>query len=329
MREEKKPDAKKLAASSSASAAQKVVHSNDLFLKSVGQFSAIQLRIFLYLLSQLPRKKMDEIPAINVDIKTLNALIDLSPTERDSFHLKKVLDNLATLPATVMDVDGNIIMTTWFDFIRVSSDGDSFIFQIQSILKPFLMELTGQFAIYQLGYILSMKSSHAMRLYDFLKTIAYKNTYEVPLDELRQYLGLVEFNDDGEIIGYRLPTYKEFNRQVLKPCIDQINEKTDLMVSYEPRKSPTDRRVISSILFTVAMKQNPPVVTSTLPSSRYGQAELVYLDKSTIQADPSKGLAMQPPHIPAAIFHPAKRENYRILSQSEVDELIDDIDKKV
>ena len=147
MREEKKPDAKKLAASSSASAAQKVVHSNDLFLKSVGQFSAIQLRIFLYLLSQLPRKKMDEIPAINVDIKTLNALIDLSPTERDSFHLKKVLDNLATLPATVMDVDGNIIMTTWFDFIRVSSDGDSFIFQIQSILKPFLMELPGQFAI--------------------------------------------------------------------------------------------------------------------------------------------------------------------------------------
>ena len=164
MREEKKPDAKKLAASSSASAAQKVVHSNDLFLKSVGQFSAIQLRIFLYLLSQLPRKKMDEIPAINVDIKTLNALIDLSPTERDSFHLKKVLDNLATLPATVMDVDGNIIMTTWFDFIRVSSDGDSFIFQIQSILKPFLMELTGQFAIYQLGYNQSMKSSHAMRL---------------------------------------------------------------------------------------------------------------------------------------------------------------------
>ena len=70
-------------------------------------------------------------------------------------------------------------------------------------------------------------------------------------------------------------------------------------------------------------------MTSTLPSSRYGQAELVYLDKSTIQADPSKGLAMQPPHIPAAIFHPAKRENYRILSQSEVDELIDDIDKKV
>lgn len=302
----------------------KVIHGNDLFVKNGGQFTAVQLRIFLYLLSQLPQKKrMDTVPAICVSVETLNELIDGSPSDRNLFHLRKILNTLASLPATVMDTDGNIILTTWFDYIRISSDGDSFVFQLQEILKPFIMELTGQFAVYQLGYALSLKSSHAMRLYDFLKSIAWKEPYEASLDEIRQYLGLVDYDSNGEVIGYKLPSYKEFNRTVLKPCIDQINEKTDLIVTYQSQKGNIDRRIIGSILFTVSTKSVPPRVSSILPSSRYGKAELVYIDKKTIQADPSKGIS-QSPHIPAAIFHPAKRENYRILSQSEIDGLMDD-----
>ena len=303
---------------------QKVIHSNDLFLKNTGQFSVAQMRIFLYLLAQLPRGKMDDIPAISVNIETLRAIVacDNEKESVDNFHLKRMMDTLASLKATVMDVDSNIIITTWFDFIRISSDGDSFVFQIKKLLKPFLMELTGQFTIYQLGYALSMGSSNAIRLYDFLKTVEYRGTYEAPLDELRQCLGLFEYSDTGEVVSSKLSSYNELNRSILKPCIDQINEHTDIHVTYEPRKSMTDRRTISSVRFVITAKENPPAIDSSLPSSKYGQAELVYIDRNAIQVDTSKGILVQSPHIPAAIFHPAKNDSFRILTQEEMDGLL-------
>lgn len=259
---------------------QKVVHRNDLFLKNGGTFTTNQLRLFLYVVAQLPRMLDMAIPAVSVPLETLRQILNLTGDEgQRGNRLRQILKDLASVPAAVVDGNGGTILTTWFDFIRISQDGKTYIFQLQTLLQPFFMQLSSQFTVYELGYVLMMTSAHTVRLYDTLKTAAYRGSLDVGIDELKQYLGLVDYDDHGQAIGYRFPKFKRFNSDVLKPSVDEINEKTDLTVRYMPLKDLEDRRKIIGVRFWIETKDPCPESGLSLPPARYGKAELIYLDK--------------------------------------------------
>lgn len=263
---------------------QKVVHRNDLFLKNGGTFTSNQLRVFLYVVAQLPRMLDMDMPAVSVPIDTLLQLFNLgngTEASRGS-RLRQLLKDLSIVPAAVVDRDGGTILTTWFDFIRISQDGKTYIFQLQPLLQPFFMQLNSQFTVYELGFVLMMTSAHSVRLYDTLKTSAYRSEMSVGIEELKQYLGLVDYDAHGQVTGYRFPEFKKFNANVLKPAVDEINEKTDLIVSYSPLKDLADRRKMAGIKFIIEAKNPTPDSGAQLPPSRYGRAELIAIDKKDL-----------------------------------------------
>lgn len=272
---------------------QNVVHRNDLFLKNGGTFTSNQLKLFLYVIAQLPRTLYTEIPAVSIPLPTLMRLLNLNDTPaKRGERLRQILNTLATVHAMVVDQDGGTIITTWFDFIRIAQDGQTYVFQLQPILSPFFMQLNSQFTVYELGYVLMMTSVHSVRLYDTLKTMAFRKQVIILMDDLKQYMGLVDYDEHGQIEKYRFPEFKKFNMNVLKPAIEEINEKTDLQIDYEACKDPTDRRKIDAIKFTIQSKENPPDAAFVVPPSRYGKAELVYLDKGEM-ARSVKGLSSE------------------------------------
>lgn len=105
------------------------------------------------------------------------------------------------------------------------------IFRFSDAIIPMLVELERNFTTYEIGQVANLTSRYAMRLYEMIMRHfdkqKSKGMLRIGLDELRFRLGL-------------LPTeYKamsDFKKYVFDLAIKQINENTDLMVTYEQRK---------------------------------------------------------------------------------------------
>jgi plasmid replication initiation protein len=96
------------------------------------------------------------------------------------------------------------------------------------------------FGIEQLGYlqyelknILSLTSKYSFLLYLYLRKERYRSDWIVPLDELR--------TQRLDIKNEYYKEFKWFNKEILKKAVAEVNEKTDIKFSYEPKK--TGRRI--------------------------------------------------------------------------------------
>ena len=115
---------------------------------------------------------------------------------------------------------------------------------------PLITQLEKSFTAYELKQISSLTSKYAIRLYELL--IQWRSVGKTPLfelDDFRFKLGLAE----GEYTKMA-----NFKVRVLDAALNQINELTDIIASYEQHKNG---RVISGFSFTFTTKQQPKEVT--------------------------------------------------------------------
>ena len=116
---------------------------------------------------------------------------------------------------------------------------------------PLIIRLEEHFTSYQVKQIAQLTSKYATRLYELL--IAWRTTGIVPqieLSEFRSRLGLL----DDEYTAMH-----NFKKRVLEPSIQQINEHTDITVTYEQHKKG---RVISGFSFKLKQKQQAKKIES-------------------------------------------------------------------
>lgn len=115
---------------------------------------------------------------------------------------------------------------------------------------PLITQLEKSFTAYELKQISSLTSKYAIRLYELL--IQWRSVGKTPvfaIDDFRFKLGLAE----GEYAKMA-----NFKVRVLDIALNQINELTDIVASYEQHKNG---RVISGFSFTFTTKQQPKEVT--------------------------------------------------------------------
>jgi plasmid replication initiation protein len=100
------------------------------------------------------------------------------------------------------------------------------------------------FTQYMLSQTANLNSVYSVRLYELL--IQWKTAGKTPVFELSLFRGQMGLNDDEyKIMG-------NFKLRVLDLAVNEINEKTDLTVSYTQEKKG---RVIHGFKFTVKQKQ--------------------------------------------------------------------------
>lgn len=98
-----------------------------------------------------------------------------------------------------------------------------------------------------------LNSKYSLALYEILKDYINIGQLRINIKDLKTALGVDQ--NKGYII------YTSFNRRVLKPAIDEINEKTDLQVKYKAIKSGTGYK---EIVFTMEIKQDKPTLINNL-----------------------------------------------------------------
>ena len=148
-------------------------------------------------------------------------------------------------------------------------------FDLNYNVIPYLVEINKNFTEYQLHYLLSLRSSHSIKLYKLL--YQYKNIgkRKFAVSILKEQFGLSK----------KYSQYKDFKKKVIIPSILQINELTDLMVDYTEIK--VGRKVDElEFIFRINNKKplvnNAPIFDNAIeikPSQEIKKTKLPEIDK--------------------------------------------------
>ena len=219
-----------------------VVKSNDLIRKSRHQFSVQQQKALLYIISQIkPNQKDFEFKAF--DISEFCEVCGISVNGKNYADLKEALQDMRNKSMWIRTPDGADTLVGWLSKVKIEPKKGEVQIRLDEDMKPFLLELRASFTKYSLLWTLRMKSKYSIRLYELLKS--YQNLNEkinLPLDFLK------------ERIGSEYERWVDVKRFCIETAIKEINEQTDLKVSYQIKKKG---RAVDRVIFTIT--ELPPI----------------------------------------------------------------------
>ena len=126
------------------------------------------------------------------------------------------------------------------------------------LLKPYLLQLKGNFTSCKLDMLLSFKSQYSMRIYSLLKQNLNLGERKIEVDHLREMVGI---RKDQYIL------YAHFKENVLKIAQKELSEKSDIYFEFDEIKYSRKVGAIRFKIFTKklpAVKLDQPLFTSTI-----------------------------------------------------------------
>jgi len=105
----------------------------------------------------------------------------------------------------------------------------------------YICQLKSRFTTYKLRNIASLQSGHSIRLYELLMKFNATGERVIYLDDFKSALGISD----------KYPEFKVLNRDVIKPAIDELNQRSDLVIKFDTIKKG---RTVAALVFE--FKQN-------------------------------------------------------------------------
>jgi len=224
-----------------------VVQSNVLIEARYKQTYTVQeLRTVLLVISELHKKvffgknQQYNHEFIEISVKKYAEImgIDVTNVYRDA---QKIADGLGSKRFTLKTPTGwiNLGWISSMEYIR----GKGIIrVSIAPDLIPYVMALK-PYTSFHLGNILTLNSSHAIKIYQIL--VQYKSLRErkFTIEELRSVLGI------SDVKSYN--SYGAIKQKILDVSVREINEKTDINISYTEHKP---HKKVESIKFKITEK---------------------------------------------------------------------------
>jgi len=137
-----------------------------------------------------------------------------------------------------------VLVCGWVQTIAYDDEEGAVSLRFNKDMLPYLTELSAQFTKYRLKSIAQMDSAHAIRLYELLMQWRDIGQREMAIDWLRDKLQLQD----------KYPAIKDLKKRVIDIAISQINDLSDLTVSYTQKKTG---RTVTSLVFTIKAKAEP------------------------------------------------------------------------
>ena len=164
-------------------------------------------------------------------------------------RMKEAEDTLFNRRFSFIDSEGKLVKSRWIQRVRYLDDEGAIEIVFTTDVVKGITRLDGAeefFTQYLLSQTANLNSVYSVRLYELL--IQWKTAVKTPVFELSLFRGQMGLNDDE---------YKDmsnFKKRVLDLAVNEINEKTDLTVSYTQEKRG---RTITGFKFTVRTKDKP------------------------------------------------------------------------
>jgi len=217
-----------------------VVKSNDL-IEARQRLSIQEQRIILLLISKVRPEDINFL-WYKFKIRELAKFLGLETSNRLYADIRKAVRKLIKRIITVDRKGRNIDL----NLIQAAEYGDKGYVKIciNQVMKPYLLNLKSHFTKYYIGYVIHLRSTYSIRIYELLKRFEHLGAASFELDRLKYTLGV----DPDE---YKI--YSHFKNKALLVAQKELFEKTDIAFTFEEIKSG---KKISEIRFIIK-KNNP------------------------------------------------------------------------
>lgn len=182
---------------------------------------------------------------VSVDARAFAAQFGIDPTNV-YYLLKEAAAALYERQVVIHDIHPKsnkprVVKTRWISDAAYVDGAGIVEFTFAPKMIPFITRLEKEFTSYRLEKIGNMTSVHAVRIYELLIQYSAVGRRELGIDELKEMLGI-----SGE---YK--AIKDFKKRVLDTAVNQINEHSDIDVSYTQRKAG---RTVTHLIFDIKSK---------------------------------------------------------------------------
>ena len=100
----------------------------------------------------------------------------------------------------------------------------------------YICQLKSRFTTYKLRNIASLQSGHSIRLYELLMKFNATGERVIYLEDFKSALGISD----------KYSEFKVLNRDVIKPAIDELNQRSDLIIKFDTIKKG---RTVAALVF--------------------------------------------------------------------------------
>jgi len=149
-----------------------------------------------------------------------------------------------------------VVRSRWVSRIKYIDDSAILEITFAPDVVPLITRLEKHFTSYQIQQVTQLTGKYAIRLYELL--IAWREVGKVPQIELSEFRAKLGVEDD------EYKAMNHFKSRVLEPSIKQINQHTDITVSYEQHKRG---RTITGFSFKFKHKQQPKIEVKRDPNT--------------------------------------------------------------
>lgn len=206
-----------------------VVKANDLIQKSRFDLTLQQQKMLLFLISQVDPYD-EEFKVYEFSIQEFCRVCGIDVASGKNYQdVKQCIKDIADKSVWItLDGDEETLLR-WIEKPYINNRSGLIRIRLDEDMKPYLLQLKENFTRYELIYTLYFKSKYSIRLYELCKSIHYRELEEYrrvfTVDELKKILG-----------GETYEQYRDFKRRVLDVAVNEINNYSDKIISYETIK---------------------------------------------------------------------------------------------
>jgi plasmid replication initiation protein len=217
-----------------------IVKKPDELVHFRGEFGESELKLSTYLVSLLEENKS----IYEIDVKEYLKKFDKNLKDYD--YLYNVCLNLTKKQLIIKDRFKKRFEI--YNFLSgVKYDKGVLMVEFSQMLMEYLIQIKKNYLKYEIKNIMVLGSKYSIRLYEILKN-KYEKTkkfqkdifLKIKVDELRELLAVP--------LSYK---YNMFKRRVIEKAQEEINEKTDIVFSFEEKKKG---RKVDEIIFIIKSK---------------------------------------------------------------------------
>lgn len=239
-----------------------LITKSNVLIEANYKLGVVEQKIILYLASNINSKDSD-FKTYTLSIKEFNRLLGLKGNPKYT-ELRRITRELMHKVFEVR-IDKKVIQVAWLSYVAYNESDGTIDIRFDPFLRPYLLELKREFTSYRLENVVKLKSSYAIRIYEFLKQYERLHERTFSLMDLRKMLGAEDV----------YPAYGNFKQRVLVPAQAELKKKTD--ISFEIEEIKVGRRVdkIKFLISSVKKKDKNPlnilegIVEEKVPNSLF------------------------------------------------------------
>lgn len=245
----------------------KVVKANEIIQKARYDLGLLEQKTFCYAVSKI--KPQDE--PNQWYTFTINEYCDVCGINRNSGRtieeVKEALKRLRDKSFYLTKEDGSYCLIGWLAKVEVLPKSGKIKIKFDEDMQDYLIGLYSNYTQYSLLCVLPMRSSYSVRIYELLKSYVGLKRHSITfdLDELKQKLAAP------------YSRFPDFRRKVLEIATKEINQYTDIEISWNPIKKG---RKVERIEFILKERDSMGVFANSLNATKQLDGQLSLFDST-------------------------------------------------